>query len=78
MLPGNRDELELRLACFTASRRRAFAKDRCCRHQAAAHLRDGGTTSRSLARSRLSRAVAGLADLIDQPAAQVPDVVTVG
>ena len=44
----------------------------------AAHLRDGGTTSRSLARSRLSRAVAGLADLIDQPAAQVPDVVTVG
>lgn len=30
-----------------------------------------------LARSRLSRAVAGLADIIDQPAAQVPDVVTV-
>ena len=43
----------------------------------AGHLRDGGTTARSLARSRLSRAVAGLVDLLDQSTAQVPEVVAV-
>ena len=43
----------------------------------AAHLRDGGTTSRSLARSRLSRAVAGLVDILDKPAAPVSEAVTI-
>lgn len=44
---------------------------------AAGHLRDGGASSRSLARSRLSRAIAGLADHLDQTPAHVREEVTV-
>lgn len=43
----------------------------------AGHLRDGGASGRALARSRLSRAVAGLVDILDQSAAPAAEVVTV-
>ncbi len=43
----------------------------------AKHLRDGGTSGRALARSRLSRAVAGLVELLDPSSAPVPEMAAV-
>lgn len=40
----------------------------------AKHLHDGGTSGRALARSRLSRAVAGLVDLLDHSHTPVPEM----